>query len=99
MASVGHASIQRVQLPQWSAVGSISYSSSISTISSAKKKKEPTCLLNRLLFLPIQPKPAFFAHALSKTGAESTKARPPTSPIFWLIVSNSSFNLFFITVW
>lgn len=28
------------------------------------------------------PKPLFAAHALSSTGAESTKALPPTSPIF-----------------
>ena len=41
IASVGHASIHAVQLPQWS-VTSLSYSSSRSNIISAKKKKDPT---------------------------------------------------------
>src|SRR5690606_29954697 len=82
MASVGHASIQRLQLPQCSVTVGLSYSNTKSKMSSATKKNEPTFLLIKLVFLPIQPNPDFCAHALSKTGAESTKTRPPTSPTF-----------------
>ena len=40
---------------------------------SARKNQEPCFLFIRLVCLPIQPKPAFLAKALSRTGAESTK--------------------------
>ena len=53
------------------------------------KYKEPTFCVIRLLFLPIQPKPDFLAHALSIIGAESTNARPCTSPISAFINSKS----------
>ena len=46
-----------------------------------KKKNEPFCLDNVNEFFPTQPIPAFFAHACSRIGAESVKARPLTSPI------------------
>jgi hypothetical protein len=51
----------------------------------------------RLLFFPTQPKPLFAAQALSKTGAESTKALPETSPISVWMKCNNSFNFSLIT--
>ena len=64
---------------------------------SAKKKKDPCCLFISIPFLPIQPKPLFFAQALSKTGAESTKALALTSPILSSIKCTKSFRCCLIT--
>ena len=45
----------------------------ISVNTSARKNQDPLDLSIRFVFFPIQPKPAFLANALSKTGAVSTK--------------------------
>ena len=88
MAFVGQASIQAVQLPQWSVVGA-SGSISKEQIISAKKKKLPTPLRINKLCLPTQPKPDFSAHYRSITGAESTKTRPSTVGSRVLMDSNN----------
>ena len=62
------------------------------------KKKDPVFFEIRLVFLPIQPKPLFFAQALSITGAESTNTRPSTSPISKWIYFIKAFSLSFITL-
>jgi len=80
IACVGHASTQAVQLPQWSVVTGWSYSNSKSRMISAKKKKEPFCLLIRLAFLATHPRPDFCAQDFSNIGAESTKTRPSIPP-------------------
>ena len=71
-AWVGQISIQAVQLPQWF-FEDWSMGSGISVKISARKNQDPLELWIKLVFLPIQPSPAFLAKALSKTGAESTK--------------------------
>ena len=64
---------------------------------SAIKKKEPVFLFIKLVFLPIHPRPDFFAQALSITGAESTKTLPFISPTKFLILESNSLNLALIT--
>src|SRR5690606_3215161 len=73
MALVGHASMHFVQPPQRSVIGVRLYGSSILTNISARNTKEPSLRLISILFLPIQPSPAFAASVRSRRGAESTK--------------------------
>ena len=56
MACVGHASMQRVQVPQRSGGGAPGSRSSDVTIS-PRKNHDPSGSLIRQVFLPIQPKP------------------------------------------
>src|SRR5690606_28230852 len=97
IASVGQASIQRVQVPQKSPANGASYSNGKSTISVARKKKDPDFLVIRLAFLPIQPKPVSRAQARSSTGALSTNPRPSTAPISALIASKNWLSLLLMT--
>ena len=75
IASVGHASMQRVQVPQLPRSGAVSDSKSILMSTSARKYQEPERQWMRLVFLPIQPIPAFCAYSLSMMGAVSTQTR------------------------
>lgn len=70
IAFVGHASIQAVHVPQWSAIGS-SGSRSIVEITTPKKKKLPMSRRKMLLCFPCQPNPDRTAHCFSKTGPVS----------------------------
>ena len=98
IAFVGHASIQRVQFPQWSlTIFLLSYGNSMSRTSSPIKKKLPCSTEIKLLFLPTQPKPARRAQARSRTGAESTNGRPVAWNHFLDKFASSLFNLSFIT--
>ena len=69
----------------------------MSTIISAIKKKDPTFLLNKFVFLPTQPSPAFLAQTLSITGAESTNTLPFIFPIF-LFIPSSYFSLMLMPI-
>src|SRR5260370_2387369 len=72
IAAVGHASIQRVHVPQRSGGGE-SGSISSETSSSPRKNHEPIGWLMRQVFLPIQPSPARRAYVRSSSGAVSTQ--------------------------
>ncbi len=63
-ASVGQASRQRVQLPQWSVIGG-SGRSGRSVRMTPRKKNEPAVSFKTSVFLPIQPMPAAAASSRS----------------------------------
>src|SRR5688572_31953977 len=69
-AWVGHASRQRVHVPQRSASNGESGSSSRSTSSDPMKKKDPISGLMRFVFLPNQPSPALRARSRSRIRSE-----------------------------
>ncbi len=75
-ASVGQASMQRVQLPQRSTAGAsdtpgISATASEVTMTPSSSQ-EPICWLITQVFFPIQPMPARAANARSRIGPVST---------------------------
>ena len=70
-ALVGHASRQRVQVPQRSGSGASGSSSAVvSTV--PMKKKDPRSGWSSIVFLPIQPSPARAARSRSSSGPVST---------------------------
>src|ERR1700686_1238093 len=71
IASVGQASMQRVQVPHRSGAG-MSGASSRDVRITPKKNHEPLFLLMMQVFLPIQPTPAYFAKTRSTIGPVST---------------------------
>ena len=71
IAPVGQASMQRVQVPQWSMAGSSGGSGSV-VITSPSSSHEPISALMTQVFLPTQPMPARAASSFSMTGAVST---------------------------
>src|SRR5580704_8032855 len=74
-ASVGHASRQRVQVPQCDVSCGASGSSSTSVNRPARKIQLPCRLLISIVFLPNHPRPAARAKSRSSMGAESITAR------------------------
>src|SRR6266436_1780357 len=79
IAVVGHASMQRVQVPQRSGGGEAGEISS-ETRSSPRKNHEPISWLIRQVFFPIQPSPARLAYARSSSGAVSTQIFQSNGP-------------------
>src|SRR5215467_732084 len=74
-APVGHASRQRVQLPQLTLDCCPSSGSSALISSSDRKCHDPPLGCNTLVFFPKNPIPARCAIALSSNGTASTKQR------------------------
>ena len=77
MAPVGQASRQALQAPQWGVAGASAGSSRLVS-RWPSSSQEPRSRWIRLPCLPIQPRPASSAQALSSRGALSTQARQRT---------------------
>jgi hypothetical protein len=88
---------QRRQLPQWSTSGGSRGSSAVVKIT-PKKSQEPWLRLTRLVCLPCQPSPAFWASGFSITGAVSTKTLT-AAPLRAARSPASSLSLPFKTSW
>src|SRR5688572_31910071 len=88
IASVGQASMQAVQLPQWSVIGS-SYSRSRFSRISPRKTQEPNSFVITFECFPIQPTPARIAQGFSITGEVSTQTFPAAPGISTTIQSRS----------